>query len=105
MMLPEGVGRELLRIPIPRNRVNRGAPGLSAPLSAAVSSKTQMVRFSLDQPPVVLLGSLHDALPGSPSRAEGCHERAVLAAQDHYVRVRLVKVVVELRKEALLRSV
>jgi hypothetical protein len=35
----------------------------------------------------------------APSRAEGRHERAVLAAQDHYVWVRLVEVVVELGEE------
>jgi hypothetical protein len=81
--------------------VNKGTPGLSAPLSGAVSSNTQKVRGGLDQPPVALLGDLHDALPPGPSGAEGCHERAVLAAQDHYVWVRLLYVVVELGEEQL----
>ena len=34
-------------------------------------------------------------------RCEGCHERAVLAAQDHYVWVRVVEVVVELGEQQL----
>src|SRR5215204_570120 len=97
---PQG---ELPRIPLPRTLLNnKGAPGLCAPLSVAGSSKTQMVRVGLHQPPVVLLGGLHDALPRGPSCAEGGHERAVLAAQDHYVWVRLVQVVVELGEQWLI---
>src|SRR5918993_1805486 len=93
----------LRRIPLPRTRVNnKGAPGLCAPLSVAVCSKTPKVRVGLDQPPVVLLGGLRDALPRGPYCAEGCHERAVLAAQDHYVWVRLVQVVVELGEQWLI---
>src|SRR5215204_5707802 len=88
---------ELRRIPLPRTRVNKGVSSLSAPLSVAVSSKAQKVHVGLHQPQVVLLGGLHDTLRGSPSCAEGSHERAVvLAAQYDYVRVRLVQVVVEL---------
>ena len=87
---------ELRRIPLPRTRVNKGVSSLSAPLSVAVSSKAQKVHVGLHQPPVVLLGGLEDALCGSPSCAEGSHERAALAAQDHYVWVRLVYVIVEL---------
>src|SRR5215208_4190371 len=93
--------RELRRIPLPRTPVNKGVRGLSAALSVAVSSKAQKVRVGLHQPPVVLLGGLYDALLSSPSYAEGGHERTVLAAQDHYVRVRLVKVVVERGKAEL----
>ena len=77
--------RELPRIPLPRTQVNRGAPGLCGPLSIALSSKTRKVRVGLDQPPVVLFGGLHDALSRGSLSAECCHERAVLAAQDHYV--------------------
>jgi hypothetical protein len=50
---------------------------------------------------IVLLGSLDDALPGGTARAEGCHERVVLAAQDQNVWVRLVEVAVECRKRKL----
>ena len=53
----------------------------------------------LDQPPVVFLCGLHDTLPGGPPGAEGGHELDVLAAQDNYVWVRLVYVVVELGEE------
>src|SRR5215208_1003423 len=74
---------------------------LSAPVSFAVSSKAQRVRVGFDQPSEILLGGLYDALPRGPLRAEGCHERTVLAAQDHYVRVRFVQVVVKLRKAEL----
>src|SRR5215212_5853133 len=97
----QNLASELRRILLPRTRVNKGAPGLSAPLSVAVSSNSRKVRVGLEQPPVVLLGGLHDALPGSPSRAEGGHERAFLAAQDHYVWVRLVYVVDELGEQQL----
>src|SRR5215207_6410291 len=94
---------QLRRISLPRTPVNnKGAPGLSAPLSVAVSSKSRKVRVGLHQPPVVLLGGLRDALPRGPSCAEGCHERAVLAARDHYVWVRLVQVVVELGEQWLI---
>jgi hypothetical protein len=55
--------------------------------------------ISLDELPLVLLGSFEDALRGSPSCAEGGHERAVMAAQDHYVWVRLVYVVAEFGEE------
>src|SRR5215207_5226536 len=79
---------QLRRISLPRTPVNnKGAPGLSAPLSVAVSSKSRKVRVGL---------------PRGPSCAEGCHERAVLAAQDHYVWVRLVQVVVELGEQWLI---
>src|SRR5215217_6350946 len=75
---------------------------LSAPLAVATFSKAQKVRVGLHQPPVVLLGGFHDTLPrGSPS-AEGGHKRPVLAAQHHYVRVRLVQVVVELGEQWLI---
>jgi hypothetical protein len=93
--------REVRRIPIPRTRGKKDIRGLSAALSVAVSSKAQRIRVGLHQPPVVLLGGLYDALLSSPSCAEGCHERPVLAAQDHYVWVRLVKEVVELGKAEL----
>src|SRR5215210_4925428 len=59
----------------------------------------QGARGYLDQPPVVFLCGLHDTLPGGPPGAEGGHERAVRAAQDNYVWVRLVYVVVELGEE------
>src|SRR5919112_6776848 len=55
----------------------------------------------LDKFPIILPGSFNDALSGGPTCAEGCHERAVLAAQDCYFWVRLVKVVVELGKPVL----
>src|SRR5215207_2532758 len=93
---------KLRRIPHPRTRVNKGAPGLSAPLSVAFFSKVQGLRVRLDDLPVVLLGGLQDALPRGPLRAEGCHKRAVLAAQHHYVRVRLLQIVVELGEQWLL---
>src|SRR5215218_6898982 len=63
----QNLASELRRILLPRTRVNKGAPGLSAPLSVAVSSKSRKVRVGLEQPPVVLLGGLHDTLRGSPS--------------------------------------
>jgi hypothetical protein len=59
--------------------------------------------ISLDELPIVLLGGFDDALPGETTCAEGCHEGAVLAAQSHYVWVRLVEVVVELGKPELFR--
>src|SRR5215211_2367310 len=76
---------------------------LSAPLSlAALSKKAQELRVGLKQPPVVLLGGFEYALLRSPTCAECGHKRAVLTAQDDYVRVRLVQVVVELGKLLLL---
>jgi hypothetical protein len=54
--------------------------------------------------PIVFLRCIDEALLGDTPGAEGCHKGVVLTPQDHYVRVRLVKVVVELRKEALWRS-
>src|SRR5215216_6272570 len=75
---------------------------LSAPLSVAAFSKAQVLSVRLEQPPVVLPGGLHETLTrGSPS-AEGGHKRAVLAAQHHYVRVRLVQIVVELGEQWLI---
>src|SRR5918994_7934610 len=58
----------------------------------------------LDQLEVVLLGGLRDASPRSPPSAEGCHKRAVLAAQCDYVRVRLVYVIVELGEHLLFHA-
>ena len=58
----------------------------------------------LAQLPIVLLGSFNDALLGCASGAEGGHQGVVLAAQDHYVGVGLVQVVVELGKVELLPS-
>ena len=54
--------------------------------------------------PIVFLGGLDDALLGSSLSAEGCHEGVVLAAQDHYVRARLLKVVDERVNVELLRT-
>jgi hypothetical protein len=64
----------------------------------------QRVCVLLKQGRVVLLGGLDYAFRGCSPRAEGAHEGAVLAAQDHYVRVGLVQVVVELGKVELLPS-
>jgi hypothetical protein len=83
----QNAGYGLLRIPLLRTPVNKGVPSLSAPVSFAVSSKAQRVRVGFDQPPVILLGGLYDALPRGPLRAESGSERAVLATQDDYVRV------------------
>jgi hypothetical protein len=60
---------ELPRITIPRTPVNKGISSLSAPLSAAVSSKAKKVRVSLHQPPVVLLGALEELAPLAPKAA------------------------------------
>ena len=49
--------------------------------------------------PVILPSRFDDALPRSATRAEGSHKRVVLATEDHYVRIRLVEVVVERGKE------
>jgi hypothetical protein len=68
---------------------------------ALLAHQTKRVGMSLDELPIVLPGGFIDALSGGTTGAEGCHERAVLAAQDHYVWVRLVKIVVELGKSAL----
>src|SRR5215212_9695364 len=59
------------------------------------------LRVGLDHLPVVRLGGLQDTLPRGPLSAEGGHKRAVLAAQDHYVWIRLVQVVAELWKPSL----
>jgi hypothetical protein len=56
---------------------------------------------SLDKLPTILLSGFEDALLGGTPCAESCHERAVLAAQDHYVWIRLVEEVVELGKAEL----
>jgi hypothetical protein len=40
---------------------------------------------------VVLFGSVNDALLGGSLCTEGGHGRAVLATQNHYIRVRLVQ--------------
>jgi hypothetical protein len=53
---------------------------------------------SLEKLPTILLSGFEDALLGGTSCAESCHERAVLTAQDHYVWIRLVKIVVEREK-------
>jgi hypothetical protein len=60
------------------------------------------VRMSPDKLLVILFSSFDDALSGGTPRAEGCHEGAILTAQNHYVWVRLVEVVVELGKPELL---
>jgi hypothetical protein len=52
--------------------------------------------MSPDKLPIISLSGFDDALLGGTPCAEGSHERAVLATQDHYVWVRLVEVVVEL---------
>src|SRR5687768_2376745 len=57
--------------------------------------------MSLDELPIILPGGFIDALSGGAHCAEGCHERAVLAAQENYVWIRLVDVVVELGKPEL----
>ena len=46
-----------------------------------------------------MLGDLDDAFSVGSHGAEGCHEGAVVAAQDEHVGVRLVQVVVELGQE------
>ena len=58
----------------------------------------------LHESPIVFLRGLDDSLLGGAPGAEGCRERVVLTTQDHYVRVRLVYVVVKLGKEELLAS-
>ena len=73
-----------------RSKLRLKPLSLSAPLAVATFSKAQGLSVRLEQPPVVLLGGFLDTLPrGSPS-AEGGHKRPVLAAQHHYVRVRLI---------------
>ena len=62
---------------------------------------SKRVSVSPDKLPIILLGSFDDALRGGAPCAEGRNEGAVLAAQHHYVWVRLVKVIVELWKPAL----
>src|SRR5215208_6139816 len=52
--------------------------------------------------PIVFLRCLDEAPLGDAPGAEGCHEGGVLTAQYHYIRVRRVNAVVELRKEVLL---
>jgi len=55
--------------------------------------------------PIVFLRCIDEALLGDTPGTEDCHKGGVLTPQDHYVRVRLVQVVVELRKEDLWRVV
>jgi hypothetical protein len=68
---------------------------------ALLALPTKRVSMRLDKFPVILPGGFDDALSGGPTCAEGCHEQAVLAAQDCYFWVRLVKVVVEPGKPVL----
>src|SRR5215213_436904 len=79
-------------------------PDRSSTLQRAVGTRalpSKRVSVSPDKLPIILLGSFDDALRGGAPSAEGRNEGAVLAAQDHYVRVRLVEVVVELGKPEL----
>jgi hypothetical protein len=56
---------------------------------------TKRVSVSLDKLSTILLSGFEDALLSGTSCAESCHERAILAAQDDYVWIRLVEVVAE----------
>src|SRR5215208_7689086 len=49
--------------------------------------------------PLILLSRFDYALPGSAPRAEGCHERVVVAPEHDDVRIRLVQVVLEQGEE------
>jgi len=70
--------------------------GQPSPSLALLTKKR--VSVSPDKLPIILLGGFDDTLLGGTPRAEARHERAVLAAQDNYVRVRLLEVVVALGK-------
>jgi hypothetical protein len=59
------------------------------------------VSLSANKPPIVFLGGLDDAFLGGSLRTEAGHQGAILTAQDHYVRVRLVEVIVKLGKSEL----
>jgi hypothetical protein len=56
----QNAGYGLLRISLPRTSVNENVPGLSAPLSVALSSKAQKVRVGLNHPKVVILGGFEE---------------------------------------------
>jgi hypothetical protein len=61
----------LRRIHLPCTPVNENVPGLSAPLSVAVSLKAQEVRLGLDHPIVVLLGGFEE-IPSRCRRQRTC---------------------------------
>src|SRR5215217_1759962 len=56
---------------------------------------TKRVRMSPYKLSTMFLGGFEDALLGSTSCAESCHERAVPAAHDHCVCIRPVEVVLK----------
>ncbi len=71
--------------------IHEGTPrGYRNEYRVRTSENTDLVRRWMHK-----LRSFGDALAGGTSRAEGCRKRAVPAAQEHYVRVRLVEVVVK----------
>jgi len=51
--------------------------------------------MNLEKLPTIFLSGFENTLLGGTSCAESCHEPAVLTAQDHYVGIRPVKIVVE----------
>src|ERR671921_338638 len=81
----------------PRRTSSKQLGRIVGSLSGLTLTK-KWVSVSPDKLPTILPSCFEDVLLGGTPCAESCHERAILAAQDHDVWIRLVKIVVERRK-------